>query len=180
LAAGSWRSFPDLLASNAKKTDQERDFPIKNGPNLTKNVPKTDRKRRKADRFFSGRNPTPAALSAEVVVNVSCPSSSCSAAIFPCLHPPRSAKLLHIHYNVCYNGNMTNKLKITTVGNSAGIVLPREILERLRVEKGDSLFVSETPNGIELTPFDEEFAEDMAVAEKVMRDNRDLLRKLAE
>jgi putative addiction module antidote len=75
---------------------------------------------------------------------------------------------------------MTAKLKITTVGNSAGIVLPREILERLRVGKGDTLFVSETPDGIELRPYDDEFAEDMAVAEQVMRDNRDLLRKLAE
>jgi putative addiction module antidote len=75
---------------------------------------------------------------------------------------------------------MTAKLKITTVGNSAGIVLPREILERLRVGKGDTLYATETPNGIELTPFDEEFAEDMAIAERVMRENRDLLRKLAE
>jgi len=75
---------------------------------------------------------------------------------------------------------MTKKLKITTVGNSAGIVLPREILERLRVEKGDSLFVTETPNGIELTPFDEEFAETMAAAEKIMREDRDVLRRLAE
>ena len=75
---------------------------------------------------------------------------------------------------------MTAKLKITTVGNSAGIVLPREILERLRVEKGDVLYATETPNGIELRPYDEEFAEDMAVAERVMRENRDLLRKLAK
>lgn len=75
---------------------------------------------------------------------------------------------------------MVTKLKITTVGNSVGVVLPREILERLRVEKGDSLFVTETPNGIELLPYDDEFAEDMALAERIMRDNRDLLRKLAE
>lgn len=75
---------------------------------------------------------------------------------------------------------MTRKLKITTVGNSAGIVLPREILERLRVGKGDTLFATETPNGIELTPFDEEFVEQMTVAEQVMREDRDVLRKLAE
>lgn len=75
---------------------------------------------------------------------------------------------------------MATKLKITTVGNSAGIVLPREILERLRVEKGDSLFATETPDGIELRAYDAEFEEDMAVAERVMRENRDLLRKLAE
>jgi len=75
---------------------------------------------------------------------------------------------------------MSNKLKITTVGNSAGIVLPREILERLRVEKGDTLYAVETPNGIELTPYDEEFAEQMEIAERVMREDRDVLRKLAQ
>jgi len=75
---------------------------------------------------------------------------------------------------------MSNKLKITTIGNSVGVVLPREILERLRVEKGDTLYAVETPNGIELTAFDEEFAEQMAIAEKVMREDRDVLRKLAE
>ncbi|MFN2502205.1 MAG: AbrB/MazE/SpoVT family DNA-binding domain-containing protein [Pyrinomonadaceae bacterium] len=75
---------------------------------------------------------------------------------------------------------MTTKLKITTVGNSAGIVLPKEILERLRVQKGDSLYAIETPNGIELTVYDEEFAEQMAIAEQVMREDRDVLRKLAE
>ena len=75
---------------------------------------------------------------------------------------------------------MTNKLKITTIGNSVGVVLPREILERLRVKKGDSVYALETPNGIELTPYDEEFAEQMAIAERVMREDRDALRKLAE
>lgn len=75
---------------------------------------------------------------------------------------------------------MTAKLKITTVGNSVGIVLPKDILARLRVEKGDTLYATETPDGIELRALDEEFAEDMEMAEKIMRDNRDLLRKLAE
>jgi putative addiction module antidote len=84
------------------------------------------------------------------------------------------------YYNLRYNAVMANTLKITTVGNSAGIVLPREILERLRVQKGDTLYALDTPNGIELTAYDPEFADDMAVAQKVMRENRDLLRKLAE
>ncbi len=75
---------------------------------------------------------------------------------------------------------MTTKLKITTVGNSVGIVLPKDILARMRVEKGDSLYATETPDGIELRAFDEEFAGDMDMAEKIMRDNRELLRKLAE
>lgn len=71
-------------------------------------------------------------------------------------------------------------LKLTTVGNSTGIVLPKEILERLRVGKGDTLYVLETPNGIELTPYDPEFAAQMEAAERVMREDRDALRKLAE
>ena len=75
---------------------------------------------------------------------------------------------------------MTTKLKVTTIGSSVGVVLPKEILAKLRVEKGDTLSVSETPDGIELRAYDEEFAEDMAIAERVMRENRDLLRKLAE
>jgi putative addiction module antidote len=70
-------------------------------------------------------------------------------------------------------------LKITTVGNSVGVVLPKEILERLRVEKGDSLYVLETPRGIELTPYDPEFVAQMEVAERVMREDRDALKKLA-
>lgn len=75
---------------------------------------------------------------------------------------------------------MATKLKITTVGNSVGVVLPKDILERLHLQKGDTLHVIETPNGIELTPYDPEFAEQMAAAEKVMRENRDVLRRLAE
>jgi putative addiction module antidote len=72
------------------------------------------------------------------------------------------------------------KLKITTVGNSAGVVLPKELLTRLRVEKGDELYVTELPDGIKLAPFDPEFARQMEVAERIMREDRDLLRKLAD
>lgn len=75
---------------------------------------------------------------------------------------------------------MTTKLKITTIGSSVGVVLPRSILERLRVEKGDTLYVMETPNGIELTPYDAEFDKQMEAARIVMREDRDALRKLAE
>jgi len=72
------------------------------------------------------------------------------------------------------------KVKLTTVGNSTGIVLPKKILERLRVEKGDVLYVLETPNGIELSPYDPEFARQVEAAERVMREDRDVLRKLGE
>ena len=71
-------------------------------------------------------------------------------------------------------------LKITTVGNSTGVVLPREILQHLHVDKGDTLYVLETPNGIELTPYNPQFAAQMEVAEQVMREDRDVLKKLAE
>lgn len=75
---------------------------------------------------------------------------------------------------------MTTKLKVTTVGSSVGVVLPKEILHRLRVEKGDYLFAIDTPKGIELTAYDEEFEQQMEVAKRVMRKNRNLLRKLAQ
>lgn len=71
-------------------------------------------------------------------------------------------------------------LKVTTVGNSVGVILPKELLERLRVGKGDSLYVIETKQGIELTPYNPEFAGQMEAAERVMREDRDALRKLAE
>jgi len=71
-------------------------------------------------------------------------------------------------------------LKVTTVGNSVGVILPKELLERLRVKKGDSLYVIETQQGIELTPYDPELAAQMEKAEQVMREDRDVLRKLAE
>lgn len=71
-------------------------------------------------------------------------------------------------------------VKVITVGNSTGIVLPREILQRLRVGKGDRLYIIETPGGFELTPYDPEFAAQMEEAENVMREDRDVLKKLAE
>jgi putative addiction module antidote len=72
------------------------------------------------------------------------------------------------------------KLKITTIGNSAGVILPKELLARLRVEKGDELYALETPDGIRLTTYDPILAKQMEVAEKVMRKRRVLLRKLAD
>ena len=72
------------------------------------------------------------------------------------------------------------KLKITAVGNSAGIILPRELMTRLRVDKGDSLYATELPDGVKLTPFDPELADQMEVAERVMRRRRTLLNKLAK
>jgi putative addiction module antidote len=72
------------------------------------------------------------------------------------------------------------KLKLTTIGNSTGVILPKEVLERLHLDKGDTLYVVETPGGIELTPYDPEFAAQMEAAEKVMREDRDVLKRLGE
>ena len=71
-------------------------------------------------------------------------------------------------------------LKLTAIGNSVGVVLPKEILARLRVGKGDALHVIETPGGVELTPYRPDFAHQLDLAEEVMRENRDVLRKLAQ
>jgi putative addiction module antidote len=71
-------------------------------------------------------------------------------------------------------------VKITAIGNSAGIILPKEVLAKLKVAKGDSLYLLDTPDGVELTPYDQNFAEEMAAAKRVMRKNRDVLRRLAE
>ena len=64
---------------------------------------------------------------------------------------------------------MISSLKLTTIGNSVGVVLPKEILTKLRVDKGDTLYVVETPEGIELTSYCPEFAAQMDAAENIMR-----------
>ena len=71
-------------------------------------------------------------------------------------------------------------LKITTVGNSAGIILPKDILERLRVSKGDVLYLLEEPDGYKITPYNKEFVKQMDMAEDIMREDRDVLKVLAK
>jgi len=75
---------------------------------------------------------------------------------------------------------MAYSVKVTTVGSSTGIVLPKELLTKLNIQKGDTLYVTETPDGVQLSPYNEEFAKTMEVANDVMRRYRDTLRKLAE
>ena len=72
------------------------------------------------------------------------------------------------------------QLKVTTVGSSTGVILPKHVLEKLRVGKGDMLCLTETPDGFKITPYDAEFARQMEAAEKVMREDRDVLRALAK
>lgn len=73
-----------------------------------------------------------------------------------------------------------HKLKVTAVGNSAGVVLPKEVLSRLKVQKGDTLYLTETSDGYQITPYDEAFSRQMEAAERILRENRDVLRELAK
>jgi putative addiction module antidote len=75
---------------------------------------------------------------------------------------------------------MNKPLKITKIGNSAGIVLPKEVLVRLRVGPGDALYLTEAPDGVRLTAIDPDFATAMEAAEAIMREDRDILRELAK
>ncbi|MBL4544289.1 MAG: transcriptional regulator [Rhodobacteraceae bacterium] len=72
-------------------------------------------------------------------------------------------------------------LKITTIGSSAGVILTRDVMARLRVRKGDMLYLTETPDGgYRLTPYDPDFARQMALAGDIMHDDREVLRALAK
>jgi putative addiction module antidote len=71
-------------------------------------------------------------------------------------------------------------LKLTAIGNSVGVILPKEVLARLGVGKGDTLFAVETDGGLRLTTSDPEFEKQMEVARQVMKKRRTVLRALAK
>ena len=71
-------------------------------------------------------------------------------------------------------------LKLTQIGNSVGAVFPRELLNRLQLEKGDSLYVTETPDGLRITKHNPEFATQMQAAREIMKRRRDVLHELAQ
>lgn len=71
-------------------------------------------------------------------------------------------------------------LKITQIGNSLGVVLPKELLARLKLEKGDTLFVTDAPGGVHLSPYDEGFESQMDAARAVMKRRRQVLHELAK
>ncbi|HEY5778989.1 MAG TPA: AbrB/MazE/SpoVT family DNA-binding domain-containing protein [Terrimicrobiaceae bacterium] len=75
---------------------------------------------------------------------------------------------------------MTLELKIRKVGNSLGIVLPKEVLAHLKLEEGDALTLTEAQDGVRLTASNPEFAKSMAVFESLNRRYRNALRELAK
>lgn len=72
------------------------------------------------------------------------------------------------------------KVKVTPVGNSMGILLPKEALAKLKAERGDTLYLVEGPDGYTLTPYQQDFEEQMEVAGSLMKRYRNTLRELAK
>ena len=71
-------------------------------------------------------------------------------------------------------------LKLMQIGNSVGVILPREVLARLKLEKGDLLHVTDTPDGVALSPYDPAFDEQLELGREFMREYRDTFRALAK
>jgi putative addiction module antidote len=71
-------------------------------------------------------------------------------------------------------------LKLTQIGNSVGVILPKEVLARLKLEKGDTVYVTETPDGVALTALDPSFEEQLELGREFMREYRDTFRALAK
>lgn len=73
------------------------------------------------------------------------------------------------------------KFKVTTVGASAGFILTKEAMARLKVQKGDTVYLTEAPDGsYRLTPYNPDFERQMNLAEDIMREDKDVLRALAK
>ncbi|MDO8346584.1 MAG: AbrB/MazE/SpoVT family DNA-binding domain-containing protein [Rugosibacter sp.] len=71
-------------------------------------------------------------------------------------------------------------LKLTQIGNSVGVILPKEALAALKLEKGDAMHLTESPDGFRVTAFDPEFERQMTAAEAIMKRRRHVLRELAK
>ena len=71
--------------------------------------------------------------------------------------------------------------KLTTVGSSEGFIVPKDAREKLNIQKGDTLYLTDAPDGgLRITPFSPEFARQMTLAEQIMREDREILRVLAK
>lgn len=71
-------------------------------------------------------------------------------------------------------------LKLTQIGNSVGLVLPKDVLARLKLGKGDMVFLTETPGGVNLSPYDPSMAEQLELGREFMHEYRDTFRELAK
>ena len=71
-------------------------------------------------------------------------------------------------------------LKLTQIGNSVGVILPKEVLARLKLEKGDTLYLTYAANGVMLTPYDPALDEQIEAGREFMREYRDTFHQLAK
>lgn len=71
-------------------------------------------------------------------------------------------------------------LKLTQIGNSVGVILPKDVLARLKVEKGDTLYLTDAANGVMLTPYDPALDEQVEAGREFMREYRDTFHQLAK
>ena len=71
-------------------------------------------------------------------------------------------------------------LKLTQIGNSVGVILPKEVLAKLKLEKGQSIFITETPEGYAITPYDPAVEEQLNEGRDFMREYRDTFHQLAK
>lgn len=71
-------------------------------------------------------------------------------------------------------------LKLTQIGNSVGVILPKEVLARMNVGKGDELYLTESPDGVRITPHNPVFEAQMSAARDIMKRRRAVLRELAK
>ena len=73
-----------------------------------------------------------------------------------------------------------HSLKITQIGNSLGLILPKEMLARLKLEKGDTVHITESPAGLVVTPYDPALEEQLRLGREFMREYRDTFHQLAK
>lgn len=71
-------------------------------------------------------------------------------------------------------------LKLTQIGNSVGLILPKDVLARLKLEKGDTVFITETPDGVAVTPYDPGLEGQIEAGRAFMREFRDTFHELAK
>jgi putative addiction module antidote len=71
-------------------------------------------------------------------------------------------------------------LKLTQIGNSVGVILPKEVLARLKLEKGDTVYLTDAPGAVNISPHDPAFETQMDMARKIMKSRREVLRELAK
>ncbi|MDO9243539.1 MAG: AbrB/MazE/SpoVT family DNA-binding domain-containing protein [Rhodocyclaceae bacterium] len=71
-------------------------------------------------------------------------------------------------------------LKLTQIGNSIGVILPKEVLANMKLAKGESIFLTETPEGYVVTPYDPALDEEMQAGREFMREFRDTFHALAK